>query len=103
VNIVEIAPPPAIVLMQSPAASITPGNVCAVDPWLSSKSTHLSLSTYRSWAGRARRKLATEIAIPLLRSRLQAASCCRQCFEYRPSRHPVKRHRELSQLLGNFA
>jgi hypothetical protein len=23
--------------------------------------------------------------------------------EYRPSRHPVKRHRELSQLLGNFA
>jgi len=42
VNIVEIAPPPAIVLMQSPAASITLGNVCVVDPRLSSKSTHLS-------------------------------------------------------------
>jgi len=28
------------------------------------------LSTYRSWASRARLKLATEIAIPLFRSRL---------------------------------
>jgi hypothetical protein len=40
VNIVAIAPP-AIVLMQNPAASITLGNVCAIDPWLSSKNTHL--------------------------------------------------------------
>jgi hypothetical protein len=39
----------------------------------------------------------------LFRSRLQVASRCRQNFEYRPSGHPVKRHRELPQLLGNFA
>jgi hypothetical protein len=41
-----------------------------------------------------------KLQLPVLK---QTASSCRQRFEYRPSRHPVKRHRELSQLLDKFA
>ena len=54
-------------------------------------------------AGRGQAQTGYRNSNSLFRSRLQVASHCRQSFEYRPSGHPVKRHRELPQLLGNFA
>jgi hypothetical protein len=44
-----------------------------------------------------------KLQLPCSEADCKFASSCRQRFEYRPSRHPVKRHRELPQLLDKFA
>jgi hypothetical protein len=89
--------------MQSPAASITLGNAGMVGPSSCQKYAPVGSRRVVADAGRGRRKTGYRNSNSLFRSRLQVASRCRQSFEYRPSGHPVKRHRELQQLLGNFA